>query len=221
MREVAAKYWNTEAAHGSMFLCSSEPKEYLLQAPVLLRLAFHDAATHEVAAGDGGANASVQYEFSRPENTGLKRGWCGLADDTGPELCSACFIAAPVCRSQILMMHLLESFCVTKNSMCLLLLLVMHGCKSLFGWLVAVSCNYFSTCRRVIENVMQNLEGTAAEGRVSFADLIALGGAYAVLITGGPSIDMSIGELTVCKVQRSVLCSKLPLLQSLMIILQI
>ena len=50
-----------------------------MQAPVLLRLAFHDAATHEVSAGDGGANASVQYEFSRPENTGLKRGWCDLS----------------------------------------------------------------------------------------------------------------------------------------------
>ena len=46
---------------------------------MLLRLAFHDAATHEVSAGDGGANASVQYEFSRPENTGLKRGWCDLS----------------------------------------------------------------------------------------------------------------------------------------------
>ena len=44
---------------------------------MLLRLAFHDAATFETSANDGGANASVQYEFSRPENTGLKRGWCG------------------------------------------------------------------------------------------------------------------------------------------------
>ena len=55
--------------------------------------------------------------------------------------------------------------------------------------------------RRVIENVMQNLKGTAAQGRVSYADLIALGGAYAVLITGGPSIDVSIGRLTVCDAQ--------------------
>ena len=204
-----------------MLLCSSEPKEYLLQAPVLLRLAFHDAATHEVAAGDGGANASVQYEFSRPENTGLKRGWCGLADDTGQELCSACSIAAPVRRFWILTMHLLEFFCVAKDSMCLLLLLVMQDCKSLFGWLVAVSCSHFSTCRRVIENVMQNLKGTAAEGRVSYADLIALGGAYAVLITGGPSIDVSIGELTVFKVQKLITCSKLPPLQSLTAVLQI
>ncbi len=47
----------------------------LVQAPVLLRLAFHDAATHRVSQGDGGANASIQYEFERPENTGLKRGW--------------------------------------------------------------------------------------------------------------------------------------------------
>ena len=194
----------------SMLLCSSESKEYLLQAPVLLRLAFHDAATHDVAAGDGGANASVQYEFSRPENTGLKRGWCGLADDTGPELCSACSIAAPVRRLWISTMPLLESFCVAKDSMCLLLLLVMQGCKSLLGWLIAVSCSHFSACRRVIENVMQNLKGTAAEGRVSYADLIALGGAYAVQITGGPSIDMSIGKLTLCKVQKVIPCTRLP-----------
>ena len=50
-------------------------------------------------------------------------------------------------------------------------------------------------CRRVIEIAMQNLKGTAAEGRVSFADLIALGGAYAVSITGGPTIDVPIGRL--------------------------
>ena len=58
--------------------------------------------------------------------------------------------------------------------------------------------------RRVIENVMQNLKGTAAQGRVSYADLIALGGAYAVLITGGPSIDVSIGRLTACKARPSL-----------------
>ena len=42
---------------------------------------------------------------------------------------------------------------------------------------------------------MQNLKGTAAEGQVSYADLIALGGAYAVSITGGPTIDVPIGKL--------------------------
>lgn len=42
---------------------------------MLLRLAFHDAATYDAQSRDGGANASVQYEFSRPENAGLKRGW--------------------------------------------------------------------------------------------------------------------------------------------------
>ena len=41
---------------------------------------------------------------------------------------------------------------------------------------------------------MQNLKGTAAEGQVSYADLIALGGAYAVSITGGPTIDVPIGK---------------------------
>eukprot|EP00882_Tetradesmus_deserticola_P014893 GHRQ01015848.1.p4 GENE.GHRQ01015848.1~~GHRQ01015848.1.p4 ORF type:complete len:105 (-),score=29.22 GHRQ01015848.1:699-1013(-) len=45
------------------------------QAPVVLRLAYHDAATFSAAAGDGGPNASIQFELERPENTGLKRGW--------------------------------------------------------------------------------------------------------------------------------------------------
>ena len=49
--------------------------------------------------------------------------------------------------------------------------------------------------RRVIEEVMKRLKGTPAEGRVSYADLIALGGAYAVALTGGPAIDIPIGAL--------------------------
>ena len=40
---------------------------------------------------------------------------------------------------------------------------------------------------------MEKLKGTAAEGRVSYADLIALGGAYAVRITGGPEIRVPVG----------------------------
>lgn len=45
------------------------------QGPVLLRLAYHDAATYSIGDGKGGANASIQFEFERPENMGLKRGW--------------------------------------------------------------------------------------------------------------------------------------------------
>ena len=96
------------------FLCSSEPKDCLLQAPVLLRLAFHDAATHEVAAGDGGANASVQYEFSRPENMGLKRGWCGLAEHVNS------LVRTVLCMlylgSYLQTMHLLDSLVIVKDS---------------------------------------------------------------------------------------------------------
>jgi L-ascorbate peroxidase len=58
----------------------------LVQAPVLLRLAFHDAATFDMQAADGGANASIQYELARTENTGLKRGWCASAPE-GPLVC--------------------------------------------------------------------------------------------------------------------------------------
>ena len=45
------------------------------QAPVLLRLAFHDAATFLTSDGAGGANASLRFELGRPENFGLNRGW--------------------------------------------------------------------------------------------------------------------------------------------------
>ena len=40
---------------------------------------------------------------------------------------------------------------------------------------------------------MKALKGTPAEGHVSYADLIALGGAYAVAVTGGPDIDVAVG----------------------------
>ena len=93
-----------------------------MQAPVLLRLAFHDSGTFSQATQSGGANASVRFELKRPENTGLNRGW------------------------------------------------------------------------KVIDQTMQALQGTAAEGHISYADLIALGGAYAVSVTGGPNIKPSLGE---------------------------
>ncbi len=88
---------------------------------MLLRLAYHDAGTHNATTCDGGANASIRFELNRPENRGLKRGW------------------------------------------------------------------------RVIEDTMGALRKTPAENRVSFADLIALGGAFAVASTGGPEIRVPVG----------------------------
>lgn len=35
-----------------------------------MRTAFHDAATHDAAAGTGGLDASIQYELDRAENLG-------------------------------------------------------------------------------------------------------------------------------------------------------
>lgn len=75
-----------------------------LQCPVVLRLVFHDSGTHNTVAGNGGANASIQFELDRPKNFGLKRGW------------------------------------------------------------------------KVIQQAMNNIQGTAAEGVVSHADMIALVG---------------------------------------------
>lgn len=40
---------------------------------------------------------------------------------------------------------------------------------------------------------MKLLKGTAAEGIISLSDMIALGGAHAVAITGGPNMPVRIG----------------------------
>ena len=46
---------------------------------------------------------------------------------------------------------------------------------------------------RVLEAVNAELRGSAAEGRLSYADLVALGGAWAVRATGGPAIEVPVG----------------------------
>lgn len=90
------------------------------KAPVLLRLAFHDAAAFDAGKRDdgAGANGSIRFELDRPESFGLKRGW------------------------------------------------------------------------RVVEAVAERLkkESDAEAASLSFADLIALGGAWAVEATGGPKL---------------------------------
>jgi L-ascorbate peroxidase len=91
------------------------------RAPVCLRLVFHDAGTFDANVGDGGANASIQFELERPENFGLKRGW------------------------------------------------------------------------NVIVATADKLRGSAAES-LSMADIIALAGAHAVRITGGPLIEVPVGR---------------------------
>lgn len=93
------------------------------KCPVVLRLVFHDSGTYNIAAGNGGANASIQHELERPENFGLKRGW------------------------------------------------------------------------KVIQQAMSSIQGTAADGLVSNADMIALVGAYAVGLCGGPLISVPVGRV--------------------------
>ncbi|GLC57294.1 hypothetical protein PLESTB_001208700 [Pleodorina starrii] len=89
---------------------------------VALRLVFHDAGTFSSPPGDGGLNASIQYELDRPENRGLKRGW------------------------------------------------------------------------RIVEQVRDDLRGTTAEGLATDADLVALAGAFAVRLCGGPDIPLALGR---------------------------
>lgn len=96
------------------------------KAPVLLRLAFHDAGTYDAATDTGGANGSIRFELSRPENGGLKRGM------------------------------------------------------------------------RCIDEVRDALRGTSEEN-ATYADLISVGGAYAVEVCGGPRIDVPVGRLDVAQ----------------------
>jgi L-ascorbate peroxidase len=43
---------------------------------------------------------------------------------------------------------------------------------------------------------MARIVGTAAESTVSYADMIALAGAHAVSLTGGPKVSVPIGGQT-------------------------
>ena len=50
---------------------------YVMQTPILLRIAFHDAGTWVAAEQTGGPNGSVQFELSRTPNRSVVRrfGW--------------------------------------------------------------------------------------------------------------------------------------------------
>ena len=50
---------------------------YVMQTPILLRIAFHDAGTWVAADQTGGPNGSVQFELSRTPNRSVVRrfGW--------------------------------------------------------------------------------------------------------------------------------------------------
>lgn len=72
----------------------------------MLRLVFHDAATFDERAGDGGADASVFYELNRPENKGLKRGYSPLFSSVSSLLkvqsYETAFISCPPHRTTLL-----------------------------------------------------------------------------------------------------------------------
>ena len=55
------------------------------------------------------------------------------------------------------------------------------------------ACYGASVNGQIRPGMAQALAGTPADGAVSAADLVALAGAQAVRITGGPAIDVPIG----------------------------
>jgi len=136
---VAAGLWlaqHSDAFATTVVLSQDERRETMMKAfheaapktkaPVLLRLAFHDAGTYDANTDTGGSNGSIRFELNRPENGGLKRGL------------------------------------------------------------------------RCIDEVRNALRDTSEEN-ASYADLISVGGAYAVEVCGGPRIDVPIGRLDVAE----------------------
>lgn len=55
---------------------------------------------------------------------------------------------------------------------------------------------------KVIQTAMANIKGTPAEGLVSWADMVALAGAYAVSVCGGPVISIPIGQSSIRQLLR-------------------
>ena len=80
--------------------CSSTPHPLAAcQAPVMVRLVFHDAGSYSAAAGDGGLNASIRFELDRPDNFGLKRGWCAGGELSWPARAQRATTCLPLPRS--------------------------------------------------------------------------------------------------------------------------
>lgn len=140
---------------------------------MVVRLVFHDAGTYSAATGDGGLNASIRFELDRPDNFGLKRGWCGAPGMLHTRRHTAALAArGPNTGSRA--GGSLGPAAAPAQRWCLPPLL---------------------RCRAVIDAAEKRLRGTAAEGAVSKADLIALAGAHAVRITGGPAMQVPVGRV--------------------------
>jgi hypothetical protein len=149
---------------------------------VVVRLVFHDAGTYSAAAGDGGLNASIRFELDRPDNFGLKRGWW------------APFMQQKQLRLPLRgWLRMWSPVVVTQAATGTASL--ARACVPATAPVPAPLPHLVGPCRAVIEAADKKLKGTAAEGAVSKADLVALAGAHAVRITGGPAVRVPVGRL--------------------------
>ena len=85
---LAPSYWGRSPAavaeyRGALLQCREELRQFILEencAPILVRLAWHDSGTFDVAIPSwpacGGANGSIRFdpELQHGANAGLKKG---------------------------------------------------------------------------------------------------------------------------------------------------
>ena len=192
-----------------------------MQTPILLRLAFHDAGTYNVADGSGGPNASLRYELSRVHNRASVRrfGW--------PLILRVCFAPAmhdctylnpyrqhcalyTVCdRSTVASHHVLakcrdaEHPCArqrhARNFTCEP---ASAGGLLCSRWLAAIRGNAqevqlsadYQAITALLLQIQEALRGSAAQ-TFSLADIIALAPAYGLSQLGGGSYNLPVGRL--------------------------
>ena len=143
-----------------------------MQCPVMLRLVLRDSGTYSMASGNGGANA--QFSLS------LIARLVNCATDM-----TCLTMQCPVVLR--LVFHDSSTYNMAAGN---------GGANASIQHELERPENFgLRRAWKVIQQAMLNIQGTAAEGVISYADMIALVGAYAVGLCGGPLISIPIGEL--------------------------
>ncbi|KAL9267458.1 L-ascorbate peroxidase 3-like protein [Drosera capensis] len=152
-------------------------------APIMLRLAWHDAGTYDERTKTGGPNGSIrsEEEYTHGSNAGLKKAidWSDRAL-SGAAASFCCFVYGVL---HFLDIQWLECLRVS----------FVDLCAESQVWSVLTVLQFHVTDSSS-EGFFSPEEVKAKTPKITYADLYQLAGVVAVEITGGPTIDFVPGR---------------------------